>query len=198
MPWTRISGRLFGHGGKLLQYHGWNDTLIAPKNSLNYYTSVADALGGANKVNDSYRLFTVPGMAHCRGRDGTDRCDVISAMEQWVEKRKTPESIIAPRYANDRPDRTRPLCPHPQVAPYKGIGSTDDAANFICTGTTDPGSVAVVDGPVQRLPVPSSSEYPAFRRDHWAVGRPSVRVTWLPFHRFGQAVGESSHVSCRP
>jgi hypothetical protein len=65
-------------------------------------------------------------------------------------------------------------------------------------GTTDPGSVAVVDGPAHRLPVPSSSEYPAFRRDHWAVGRPSVRVTWLPSHRFGQAVGESSHVSWRP
>ena len=64
-------------------------------------------------------------------------------------------------------------------------------------GDDGPCSVAVMDGPVQRLPVPSSSEYPAFRRDHWAVGRPSVRVTWLPFHLFGQAVGESSHVSWR-
>jgi hypothetical protein len=50
---------------------------------------------------------------------------------------------------------------------------------------------------VQRLPVPKSSEYPDFRRDHWAVGRPSVRVTCLPFNRCGQPVGESSHVSCR-
>jgi feruloyl esterase len=122
----------FGHGGKLLQYHGWNDTLIAPENSVNYYTSVADTLGGANKVNDSYRLFMVPGMAHCRGGDGTDRFDVISAMEQWVEKRKAPESIIASRYADDKPDRTRPLCPYPQVAAYKGSGSTDDAASFVC------------------------------------------------------------------
>jgi feruloyl esterase len=88
-------GPFFSHGGKLLQYHGWNDTLIAPENSVNYYTSVADTLGGANKVNDYYRLFMVPGMAHCRGGDGTDRFDVISAMEQWVEKRKAPESIIA-------------------------------------------------------------------------------------------------------
>jgi feruloyl esterase len=122
----------FGHGGKLLQYHGWNDTLIAPENSVNYYTSVADTLGGANKVNDSYRLFMVPGMAHCRGGDGTDRFDVISAMEQWMEKRKAPESIIASRYADDKPDRTRPLCPYPQVAAYKGSGSTDDAASFVC------------------------------------------------------------------
>ena len=131
MPWTRISGRLFGHGGKLLQYHGWNDTLIAPKNSLNYYTSVADALGGANKVNDSYRLFTVPGMALPRRRRyGSLRRDQRDGA-MGGKNRKAPESIIAPRYANDKPDRTRPLCPYPQVAAYKGIGSTDDAAIFM-------------------------------------------------------------------
>ena len=122
----------FSHGGKLLQYHGWNDNLIAPENSVNYYNSVADKLGGASKVSDSYRLFMVPGMAHCRGGDGTDRFNVISALELWVEKGKAPESIIAERYTGEKVDRTRPLCPYPQVAVYKGSGSTDDAANFIC------------------------------------------------------------------
>jgi feruloyl esterase len=122
----------FSRGGKLLQYHGWNDSLIAPQNSVNYYKSVADTLGGASKVNDSYRLFMVPGMAHCRGGDGTDRFDVISVMEQWVETGKAPESIIASRYARDKVERTRPLCPYPQVAMYKGTGSTDDATNFAC------------------------------------------------------------------
>lgn len=122
----------FNHGGKLLQYHGWNDNLIAPENSVNYYKTVADTLGGASKISDSYRLFMVPGMAHCRGGDGTDRFDPVSAMEQWVEKRKAPDSILASRYAGDKVDRTRPLCPYPQVAVYKGSGSTDDAANFAC------------------------------------------------------------------
>ena len=122
----------FSHGGKLLQYHGWNDNLIAPLNSVNYYKSVADTLGGASKVNDSYRLFMVPGMAHCRGGDGADRFDPISALEQWVEKGKGPESIIAAHYGGDKVERTRPLCPYPQVAVYKGAGSTDDAASFAC------------------------------------------------------------------
>jgi len=122
----------FAHGGKLLQYHGWIDNLIAPENSVNYYGSVADTLGGASKVIDSYRLFMVPGMAHCRGGDGTDRFDAIGAMEQWVEGGKAPESIVASRYAGDKVERTRPLCPYPQVAVYKGTGSTDDAANFAC------------------------------------------------------------------
>jgi feruloyl esterase len=122
----------FSRGGKLLLYHGWNDTLIAPQNSVNYYKSVRDTLAGASRVSDSFRLFMVPGMAHCRGGDGTDRFDVISAMEQWVEKGKAPDSILASRYAGDKVDRTRPLCPYPQVAVYRGTGSTDDAANFAC------------------------------------------------------------------
>jgi len=58
--------------------------------------------------------------------------------------------------------------------------------------------IEVLVGAVQRLPVPRLSEYPAFRRDHWAVGRPSVRKFCLPSNRCGQPVGESSHVSCRP
>ena len=89
-------------------------------------------LGGAAKVSGSYRLFMVPGMAHCRGGDGTDRFDAISALERWVEEGKAPDSIAAARYAGDKVERTRPLCPYPQVAVYKGSGSTDNAANFSC------------------------------------------------------------------
>ena len=122
----------FSHGGKLLQYQGWNDNLIPPQNSVNYYKSVSDTLGGASKVNDSYRLFMVPGMGHCRGGDGTDRFDVIGALEQWVEQGKAPDSIVASRYAGDKVERTHPLCAYPKVAVYNGSGSTDDAANFAC------------------------------------------------------------------
>lgn len=122
----------FGHGGKLLQYHGWSDNLIPPLNSVNYYHSVVAMLGDAAKVSGSYRLFMVPGMGHCRGGDGTDRFDAIRALEQWVEQGRAPDSITAARYAGDKVERTRPLCPYPQVAAYKGNGSTDDAANFSC------------------------------------------------------------------
>ena len=120
------------HGGKLLQYHGWNDWQIAPLNSVNYYKSVEDKLGGAAKVRDSYRLFMVPGMGHCGGSDGTSSFDMLSAMEQWVEKGKAPDQVLASRVKEGVVDRTRPLCPYPQVAVYKGSGSTDEAANFSC------------------------------------------------------------------
>jgi feruloyl esterase len=122
----------FGHGGKLLQYHGWNDWQIAPLNSVNYYKTVLDTLGGAAKVKDSYRLFMVPGMGHCSGSEGTDHFDMLTALEQWVENGKAPDQIIAARVKDGVIDRTRPLCPYPQVAVYRGSGSTDEAANFVC------------------------------------------------------------------
>lgn len=122
----------FAHGGKLLQYHGWNDWQIAPLNSVNYYKTVADTLGGAAKVKDSYRLFMVPGMGHCSGSEGTDHFDMLTAIEQWVENGKAPDQIIASRMKDGAIDRTRPLCPYPQMAVYKGSGSTEEAANFVC------------------------------------------------------------------
>jgi feruloyl esterase len=124
--------KFISHGGKLIQYHGWNDQLIAPQNSINYYQSVIKKMGGASKTVDSYRLFMAPGMNHCGGGDGPNAIDGISVIAQWVEKGATPEKIIASHSTQGRVDRTRPLCAYPQVAKYKGSGSTDDAANFSC------------------------------------------------------------------
>ena len=83
-------------------------------------------------MSDRYRLFMVPGMGHCGGGDGTSTFNMISALEQWVEDGQAPDSIPASRVRNGVVDRTRPLCPYPQVAAYKGSGSTDEAANFAC------------------------------------------------------------------
>ena len=120
----------FSHGGKLIQYHGWNDQQISPLNSVNYYTSVQERIG--DKVSGSYRLFMVPGMNHCGGGDGPDHIDVMRSLEQWVESEKAPDQITASHVTNGKIDRTRPLCPYPQVAKYKGKGSTDEAINFSC------------------------------------------------------------------
>jgi feruloyl esterase len=124
--------KFFGHGGKLLMYHGWSDQLIAPQNSINYYKSVADTLGGASKVQSSLRLFLAPGMGHCGNGDGPNVLETVGALEQWVEKGQAPNQILASHSTDGKVDRTRPLCPYPQVAKYKGAGSIDEAANFVC------------------------------------------------------------------
>ena len=124
-----------GRGGKLIQYHGWADPQIAPEASVEYYKSVVDQFAGEKNADDVaafYRLFMVPGMAHCGGGEGTSSFDMIAALENWVEKKKAPEQIPAARVREGKTDRTRPLCPFPQVAKYRGSGSIDDAASFAC------------------------------------------------------------------
>ena len=120
----------FSHGAKLIQYHGWNDPGVPPQGSINYFRAVAAKTPGP--IADKMRLFMVPGMGHCGGGDGTSTFNMMSALDQWVEGGVAPDWVPASRLRNGSVDRTRPLCPYPQVAAYRGSGSTDDAANFVC------------------------------------------------------------------
>ena len=122
----------FDRGGKIISYHGWADPQISPGSTADYYDSVIGKMGGASKVQENFRLFMVPGMNHCGGGLGTDQFDMLTALENWVEKKEAPASIPASRVVQGQTVRTRPLCPYPQVATYKGSGSTDEAANFAC------------------------------------------------------------------
>jgi feruloyl esterase len=127
-------------GGKLIIFHGWNDPAIAPVNTLNYYESVLGKMG--QKQSASFvQLYMVPGMQHCGGGPGPNDFGALvpnnldpehsmtKSLERWVEDGVAPEKVIAKNAS-----RTRPLCPYPQVAKYKGPGSTDDSANFTCVG----------------------------------------------------------------
>ena len=86
---------------------------------------------GGNQ-DDWFRLFLMPGVAHCGGGIGPDRHDAVSALIDWVEADRAPSSIVASKVVDNNVVRTRPLCPYPQVARHTGRGSIDDAANFRC------------------------------------------------------------------
>ena len=126
----------FSHGGKLIMYHGWADPGIPPMFSVDYFKSVVEKDGdpttGAKKAAQSIRLFMVPGMGHCAGGDGPSTFNSMAALAEWVEQGSAPDQIIASHATRGQVDRTRPLCPYPQTAVYKGSGSTDDSANFVC------------------------------------------------------------------
>jgi feruloyl esterase len=122
----------FDRGGKLLQYHGWSDPQISPAGSTTYYQRVLAVLGTTSHASNSYRLFVAPGMAHCGGGEGPNEFDKVGALEQWVEQGRIPNALIATHRTAGKVDRTRPLCPYPQVARYKGTGSIDEAASFEC------------------------------------------------------------------
>jgi len=149
---------LRARGGKIIHYVGWADAAIPPINSVNYYNSVRAELAGVERrgrvsnsweeIQEFYRLFMVPGMAHCGGGDGPNAFgngvdgpvidadnDLLKALERWVEEGVTPKKIIATHYLNNSPANgvqfQRPLCPFPQVARYT-VGDPTNADNFRC------------------------------------------------------------------
>ena len=116
--------------GKLVLYHGWSDAALSANATTKYYEQV-QARDAA--VMDYARLFMMPGVAHCAGGPGPDRVDWYSVIDDWVEKGKAPERIVATKMVSGKAARTRPLCAYPLKATYKGSGSIDDEANFVCS-----------------------------------------------------------------
>ena len=123
-------GAFKARGGKLLLYHGWNDGLIAAGNTLNYYESVVKQMGRGQ--DDWVRVFMMPGVGHCAGGVGPNQVNWMAALERWRESGKAPDRVDAARVAGNRVEMTRPLCPYPLIARYTGVGSTNDAQNFVC------------------------------------------------------------------
>jgi feruloyl esterase len=142
-------GAFKARGAKILMYSGWADPVGPPMDAVNYYRRVEEVMGGRKKTESFFRLFMVPGMAHCRGGPGPNSFgglstiaspqnkidpehDVLSSLVQWVENGLAPDHIVATHWTNDTIDRTRPICPYPKVARWNGAGSSDDAKNFTC------------------------------------------------------------------
>jgi len=131
----------FAHGGKLITYHGTADGLIPYRNTVNYFQSVVAKLG-SDAVKDHAALYLVPGMSHCQGGDGASAIDWIGALEEFDRSGKPPSSLLATHPAQQfgspgapaTPGKafTRPVCPFPQLAKFKGQGDEADAASWRC------------------------------------------------------------------
>lgn len=122
-------------GGKLILYAGWADPIVPPMDTIQYYERVAKTMGGLAQTQQFARLFVAPGMGHCGGGPGPNRFDALGALDRWVTKGEAPAQLLATHETGGRVDRSRPLCPYPQVARYKGNGSVDEAAHFTCAAT---------------------------------------------------------------
>lgn len=118
------------HRGKLIFYHGDSDPWFSPLDTFGYFKDMASANGGIDSVSSWSQFYFVPGMGHCGGGPGLDQFDFLGAMVNWVEKGIEPTSVTATGKAF--PGRSRPLCPYPKYANYKGQGDTENASNFEC------------------------------------------------------------------
>lgn len=120
------------HGGKLILYHGGADPGLSPYNTLDYMGSVESKLGKA-QVDSFLRAYFAPGMFHCVGGTGPSVFDAMTPLVAWVEHGEAPKEIVATQPGpHGTTVRSRPLCPYPQVARYKGSGSVDEAGSFEC------------------------------------------------------------------
>jgi len=120
-------------GGKAIVWHGWADQLISAEGTIDYYNRVQKQMGGPEKTSQFMRLFMAPGVGHCGGGSGPAPSGQQEALLAWVEEGKAPETLLATRRDRSGSALSRPLCKYPLVAKYKGTGSTDDAANFVCS-----------------------------------------------------------------
>ena len=123
--------RFQNRGGKLLIYQGWADPVVPPEDTIRYYESLIRS-AGRDRTSDTARLFLIPGMGHCSGGPGPSTFDGLAALDTWVSQGTAPSRIVATHSTGGKVDRSRPLCPYPLVARWKGAGSTDDAASFEC------------------------------------------------------------------
>jgi len=107
------------HGGKLIQYHGWNDPAIPPRSSIRYYEDVRKTMGDTDGF---YRMYLVPGMLHCAGGVGPSNVDWLAELDGWVTAGKAPTDITAMGGPGQSPGGppSQLLCPFPGVAAKKG------------------------------------------------------------------------------
>ena len=134
-------------GAIAIVYQGWQDPVVNPiRLTISYRDEQVRTRQGSQEETDRFmRLFMVPGMGHCGGGTGATSFgnqggsptidpdhDLLAALDRWIEQRRPPDRIIASRVEDGKVVRTRPLCAYPKRAVYRGTGSTNEAANFIC------------------------------------------------------------------
>jgi hypothetical protein len=120
-------------GGKIIAWHGFNDPGITPRGTIRYYERVVQFFDiRHSEAQQFFRLFLAPGVEHCGRGNGPQPQDLFSSLERWVERDQAPDWITASQPLSGGAVRTRPLCPYPAFAKYRGSGSTDDAFNFVC------------------------------------------------------------------
>jgi feruloyl esterase len=149
----RIDDRLRRRGGRMIVYHGVSDPIFSANDTTAWYRKLKhpDKHHGGHhhdddddRASDVVRLFHVPGMGHCSGGPSTDQFDLLTALVEWVEKRRAPKHVVASARgpgnvggvnaevpAGWAPDRSRPLCAYPRIARYQG-GDVERAESFVC------------------------------------------------------------------
>ncbi|MBW0448307.1 tannase/feruloyl esterase family alpha/beta hydrolase [bacterium M00.F.Ca.ET.228.01.1.1] len=116
-------------GGKLIMTHGLADEIVSTDSSTDYYNGLVQRFG-QNTVDGFVRFYLMPGVGHGTG-PFHPAIDSLSALDQWVESGKAPETLTMSDLNAATLGRTRPLCRYPSWPKYVG-GDVNAAASYQC------------------------------------------------------------------
>ncbi|PHP85805.1 tannase/feruloyl esterase family alpha/beta hydrolase [Burkholderia sp. AU18528] len=119
-------------GGKLIMTHGLADEIVSTDSSTDYYTGLVQRFGQGT-VDGFVRFYLMPGVGHGTG-PFHPAIDSLSALDEWVESGKAPETLTMSDLNAATLGRTRPLCRYPLWPKYIG-GDVKAAASFQCTNS---------------------------------------------------------------
>lgn len=143
-------------GGKIIEYHGWDDSNIPALSAVQFFDGVVASEARRRHLAPAqaqrvalrfYRLFMVPGMGHCGGGAGPSNFgqpghrpgrgpehDTLTALDRWVEQGAAPKRFIASDadVKTRKAAMTRPICPYPEEPRWNGSGNARDASSFTC------------------------------------------------------------------
>ena len=117
-------------GGKLLTWQGAADQIIPTGGTVDYRQRVDAMMGGTKKVDDFYRVFLAPGVAHCGLQGGS--VDDLASLTNWVEHGQAPSVLHATLTNPSGQTFTRDVCRYPMVSRYTGHGDVTKPTSFRC------------------------------------------------------------------
>jgi hypothetical protein len=125
----------YNSGGKLILWHGGNDAALSKNQTAAYLSNVRSTVG-ASTVDASTRFYIAPGVDHCAGGPGADSSDLLTALDQWVDKGTAPGTLVAEkRDTAGAVQFSRPLCQYPQYPRYTGPAGDANAAKLAASYT---------------------------------------------------------------
>src|SRR5262249_45416546 len=122
-------------GGKLIVKEHTGDYAQSPFAGIEYVKSVTAKMG-KDATDRFLRLYVTPGADH-GGQSVPDGIDMLSVLEDWVEKDYDPGDALTQREQDPKPPhaviRSRPMCRYPMYPKYRGSGDPNSQESFQCT-----------------------------------------------------------------
>ncbi|RAH75890.1 tannase and feruloyl esterase [Aspergillus japonicus CBS 114.51] len=145
LGWTMYEDTLMTHnpdlsvlqqaGGKILHFHGEQDPSVPTASSVHYYEAVRKIMFPNETLNTSaaalgefYRLYLVPGMAHCGTNseqpNGPFPQTNMAVMIDWVENGVVPVTLNSTVLQGDNEGEHQQICAWPLRPLWSNNGTT--------------------------------------------------------------------------